>query len=317
MAHNDARDLKMDIDKARLRSLYKTTPLIHAAHMAYNWLVILATAYLCQRHFHPLLYMLAVIIIGARMHALAILMHDATHYRFLKDKKWNDRITNLFSMYPLYTSIEKYRQNHLRHHLNLNTEDDPDWFAKLGKREFQFPKTKGEFLRTVLSYFLLYKGVGDAIWFLKRFNPVKKKETTWTDKLPILTFWVIVISSLTYFQLWPAYLLYWVLPYASTFFMFQYIRSVAEHFGELTYDHLLTSTRSVKTNWVESFIFAPHNVGFHIEHHLYPGVPYYHLPKLHDMLMEQPEYAGKAHITHGYIQGLFNDLGQVEQVELA
>ncbi len=317
MPHFDARDLKMDIDKVQLRSLYKTTPLLHASHMAYNWILMIGTAILSYLYFHPLLYVLAVIIIGARMHALAILMHDATHYRFLKNKKWNDRITNFFSMYALYTSIEKYRQNHLRHHLNLNTEDDPDWFAKLGKKEFQFPKTKQEFLRTVLSYFLLYKGISDAIWFLKRFNPVKKKETTWKDKMPIIIFWVIVISSLTYFQLWPAYLMYWVVPYLSTFFMFQYIRSVAEHFGELSYDHLLTSTRSVKTNLFESFVFAPHNVGYHLEHHLYPGVPYYHLPKLHELLMAQPEYAGKAHITHGYIQGLFNDLGHVEQVEMA
>ena len=54
-------------------------------------------------------------------------MHDATHYRFLKNRKWNDLISNITTMYPLFSSIEKYRENHLRHHQHLNTEDDPDW----------------------------------------------------------------------------------------------------------------------------------------------------------------------------------------------
>ncbi|MFT5265535.1 MAG: fatty acid desaturase, partial [Polaribacter sp.] len=53
------------------------------------------TIFFCIQHFNPLSYGLAVIIIGARMHALAILMHDATHYRFLKNRKRNDLITNM------------------------------------------------------------------------------------------------------------------------------------------------------------------------------------------------------------------------------
>ena len=93
--------------------------------------------------------------------------------------------------------------------------------------------------------------------------------------------------------------------------MLQYIRSVAEHFGELAYDSLLTSTRTVKANAIERFLIAPHNVGYHLEHHLYPAVPYYNLPKLHDLLMETEEYKGKAHITIGYLKGLLSELGKV------
>ena len=75
----------------------------------------------------------------------------------------NDMVTNIFSMYPLFSSIEQYRDNHLKHHRHLNTDDDPDWFIKLGKKEFTFPKTKKEFLLTVFSYFTLIAGAKDAI----------------------------------------------------------------------------------------------------------------------------------------------------------
>jgi fatty acid desaturase len=279
--------------------------------MLLDWMMIFAAIIFCIRYFNPLTYFLAVLLIGARMHALAILMHDATHFRFLKNRKWNDIVTNVLVMYPIFSSIEQYRKNHLAHHQHLNTEDDPDWAAKLGKRAFTFPKTKAEFIWTVLSYLTLVQGFLDALWFLKRFGanseeaPGKKEGT---PKLR-LAFYLLLFTLISVQGWWGYYLAFWVVPYLSTFFMYQYIRSVAEHFGELAYDHLLSSTRSVKANWLEKLLLAPHNVGYHLEHHLYPAVPYYHLPALHRLLMEEEEYGSKAHITQGYCKGLLQELG--------
>jgi fatty acid desaturase len=247
------------------------------------------------------------------MHALAILMHDATHYRFLNNRQWSDFVTNVFTMYPLFTNIDNYRNNHLRHHRHLNSEDDPDWVAKLGVKAFTFPKTKSKFLLTILSYLTLYRGLSDAIWFFKRFQNPKKGEKQAKDKKQLI-FVIILFAILTIGGWWKYYLLFWVVPYLSTFFMFQYIRSVAEHFGELEYDHLLNSTRTVRPNWLERFLLAPHNVGYHLEHHLYPGVPFYNLGKLHHLLMRDQEYNQKAHITIGYVRGLFDELSKSNNI---
>lgn len=316
MATYDARDLNLDIDKSVLKSLYQRQSYRHLMALIMNWVIIISTIYLCVQFFNPLLYILALLIIGARMHAMAILMHDATHYRFLKNRKWNDWISNFGTMYFIFSSIEVYRKNHLKHHLNLNTDDDPDWFFKLGRKDFTFPKTKTEFLLTVFGYFTLVRGFMDAIWFLKRFAPAEsklepstaKKKAKMQSKIMRLTFYIVLVAALSVFGLWKIFALYWVVPYLSTFFMFQYIRSVSEHFGELEYDHLLTSTRTMKVSPIEEFFFAPHNVGYHLEHHLYPGVPYYNLPKLHNLLMEKESYSSKAHITRGYWGGLLQEL---------
>jgi fatty acid desaturase len=308
---NNANDLDLTIDPKVLQPLFATNAYRHAFAMLLNWVIIFATIYCCIQFLNPFSYLLAVIIIGARMHALAILMHDATHFSFLKKQKWNDLITDIFITYPVFTSIATYRQNHLRHHRHLNSENDPDWVAKLTKREFTFPKTKREFLMTVFSYLLLFQGAMDAYWFLKRFSGGKKEKGQKARKdYARLLFFVLLFTTLTFTGTWTYYLIFWVVPYLSTFFMFQYIRSVAEHFGELAYDHLLTSTRTVKPTLIEQFFIAPHQVGYHLEHHLYPGVPFYHLPKLHDLLMQQAEYEDKAHITQGYVSGLLNELGK-------
>ncbi|MCB0707041.1 MAG: fatty acid desaturase family protein [Saprospiraceae bacterium] len=312
MAHHHAPDLKVNVDPKLLKPLFKTQAHRHLFALVFDWVLMLATIVLCIRFFNPIVYILAVIVIGARMHAMAILMHDATHFRFLKNRKWNDLITNLVTMYPLFTSIEVYRENHLKHHKHLNTDHDPDWVSKLGKKEFTFPKSKMEFLSTIFSYFTLFQGLKDAIWFFKRFQAPANSGARAFKITPKGVFYVILFAGLTLAGGWKYFAIFWVVPYLSTFFMFQYIRSVAEHFGELTYDDLLTSTRTVMPHTLERFLLAPHQVGYHLEHHLYPGVPFYNLPKLHKLLMAEADYKEKAHVTYGYISGLMNELGGQE-----
>ena len=87
--------------------------------------------------------------------------------------------------------------------------------------------------------------------------------------------------------------------------------------GELEYDHLLTSSRSVVVHPVERFLFAPHHVSYHLEHHLYPGVPFYHLPRLHRLLMHNEQFASQAHITQGFWRGLMRELGNLKNDDLS
>ena len=308
--HDHISHVGLSINTDNLKPLFKTNYLRHTGDIVLNWIIITLIIVICISYFSLPLYLFGVIIIGARMHALAILMHDATHFRFLKNKYWNDLITNIVTMYPIFTSIAKYRQNHLNHHRHLNTDDDPDWAAKLGKRAFTFPKSKMEFILSLLSYFFLYQGVMDAIWLLKRLSQNDNAPGSDSrEKFVKLGFYFSMAIVLTITNSWLLFLLYWIIPYMSTFFMFQYIRSVAEHFGELDYDHELSSTRTVKATLVEQFFIAPHNVGFHLEHHLFPGVPYYNLPKLHNTLWADRQFRNKAHITNGYVKGLLNELG--------
>jgi len=307
-------ELTGKLDQKEFKLLFKTKPLRHAAALLLNWGIILSAVLLCLQFPNFLLYFLAVLVIGARMHALAILTHDAAHYRFLKNKKWNDLITNVVSMYPMFLSVEKYRNNHLKHHNHLNTEDDPDWVAKIGNRPFQFPKTRRAFLTTVIAYLTLVPGIIDAFTFMKRFGVrTKKKKANSKPAYNQIAFNIILFSSLTLFGAWKYYLLFWIVPYFSTFFMFQYVRSVAEHFGDLAYEDALSSSRTIMPTLIEQFFIAPHNVGFHLDHHLYPAVPFYNLPKLHQLLMQQADYRDHAHITHGFASGLLQELERAER----
>jgi fatty acid desaturase len=48
---------------------------------------------------------------------------------------------------------------------------------------------------------------------------------------------------------------------------------------------VMDSTRTFRTNWVGRFLYL--NMNNHVEHHLYPQVPFYSLPDVHKAVADQ------------------------------
>ena len=71
-----------------------------------------------------------------------------------------------------------------------------------------------------------------------------------------------------------------------TFRSLNMIWGLTQHMGlkEDTKDHR-ESTRSIRLNPIFSFIYW--KMEYHIEHHMFPMVPSYNLPKLYDEIKEQ------------------------------
>src|SRR5260221_9181172 len=62
------------------------------------------------------------------------------------------------------------------------------------------------------------------------------------------------------------------------------LRASAEHGATTDFSSPLTAARTnLGPAWLRWLIF-PHNVNYHVEHHLYASVPQYHLPRLHQAM---------------------------------
>jgi fatty acid desaturase len=73
----------------------------------------------------------------------------------------------------------------------------------------------------------------------------------------------------------------WVLPLITVVQAILRLRAIAEHGATTDFSSPLTAARTnLAPAWLEWLIF-PHQVNYHIEHHLYASVPHYHLPRLH------------------------------------
>lgn len=287
-----------------LRSLSEVSEGRFFARVALEWALYLGAVWLCEAFWNPLLYVLTLIWIGSRMNALSVLMHEATHYRAARNRGLNDMVGEVLLAWPLGITLYGYRSNHFLHHRNLNTDSDPDW-VRNRPPQFQFPTTKGKIGLELIKY-LFFVNLPLEVRRMRESKDLR--DVPWHIELGRAALLLTPIVLSVYFDFWRQLILYWIIPLATTFLLFLYLRSIAEHFGGMEYDHPLTQTRTVVPAWWEKWLLGPHNINYHLEHHLYPSVPCHNLPKLHNLLMKDPMYREKAHVTKGYMRGVMTEV---------
>jgi fatty acid desaturase len=279
-----------------LRALAAINPWVPVAHIALEWAAIAGVIALCQAFWHPLLFLLTVLFIGARQHALAILMHDAAHHRMFADRRLNDTVANVLLAWPVFLDVADYRRTHLAHHAHLNTDRDPN-VARKTDAEKTFPQTP----RQLLALFAPF-ALGYSLWLNIRaaLGSVWRRERPNSYRLGL---YAVVLTVVAWHGAWLPLLLYWVLPAHTWLPVVAIWRERAEH-SATPNRHPLNQTRTVIAGWLDRMFVASKNVNYHIEHHLYPGVPFYRLPALHAAMREHPDYQANAHVTRGYLGAL-------------
>lgn len=288
----------------RVQALHRVSFLPYMKAALCDWGCIVGAAALAEWSGSWLLYGCACLVIAARQHALLVLSHDGAHYRLSPHKFWNDLFSNGFFAYPILFDTDGYRTTHADHHAYLNSERDPDWARKLPHPQWQFPMALS-FVRRNWLRFVLWNGPKEWIYVmlhLARVLPLKnlRKKESLRRVGGRLLYYSCVAVAVSYLSLWRELFLYWVVPLLFVFPSLQRIRSVAEHFG-LARVHDLNQSRTILAPWYESFFLGPRNINYHLAHHLIPGVPFYKLPKLQEILEENPVYQAHAHQNSSYL----------------
>jgi fatty acid desaturase len=304
------------LSKGQLHALSRVNPFISTGHITLEWAAVVVAAILCNHFWNPLLYLVTVAFIGARQHALLILMHDGTHYRLFRNRGVNDWATELLLAWPHLVTMRSYRENHIAHHKFVNTDKDPDLLRKLGNPEWRFPQTPSSLGTTFL---LDLVGVGGINLIrlassLSSAASVTSKAFTYTR----LAFYAVTIGGLLLAGYGQILLLYWLVPFFTWLVLIMRIRSIAEHFA--INPERAGVYRDIRTTYagiLARLLIAPKNVNYHIEHHLFPSVPFFRLPKLHRMLMSDPGFAEAAHISRSYAEVLMECFRRTDSTKSA
>lgn len=284
-----------------VRELSTLSPALAAGHVALEWAGIAGAVWLAETFRHPLLYVLTVLWIGGRQHALAVLAHEGAHYRLAGKGRLNDVLSEVLCAWPVFLTTRFYRLHHFAHHRQLNTNEDPDWVRKQTE-EWRFPKSRGALARILAREVLALNTPSMLLMVLALSGAFAKERSRsfWRYQLLRLAWCLAVGAAVAGLGLGREVLLYWVVPWLTWFAFALRLRSIAEHFA-IENDHVYTATRTTLPTLLERLFLIPKNVGYHLEHHLYPSVPFYALPRLHAALNEHATYRDRAHVTRSYL----------------
>jgi fatty acid desaturase len=272
-------------------------------HLAEVWLVIVVAVY-SSVVFIPIssgvagviFYMATVVVIASRQHALMVLTHDGIHKRISRSLRVNDWLARLTAAFPVFISLAKWRFIHLYHHQYTHTANDPDRaiYARypLASKKWRLLLLRdlcGLNVLSTLKYFV------DIPFVTTDFNRRFLGETREgqyqqiADMRAFFSFWgVVLLVGLSWGgskAVW-LFVLYWLVPYCTCTQVFFRIRGAIEHGNVPDPRNPYQQTRTYFLSPGLGFFFAPKQVNYHLEHHLYPSVPFYNLPRLHALLRQ-------------------------------
>jgi fatty acid desaturase len=267
-----------------------------------NWGIVAFAFWMVAWWPNVLTIVLALFLIGARQLGFAVVMHDASHYAFLKSRKLNDWVGNWLAAYPIWGDIAPYRPYHLQHHAHTWSKKDPD--LSLAK---PFPITRQSLYRKVWRDLSGQTGWKRARATLRRDlglsqGKVKRKMAGLREMRGVLVTNAILLAILALCG-HPALYLLWVVAWLTTYSLVMRIRAIAEHSMVTDPADPLKNTRTTRASWLERLFIAPNRVNFQLEHHLSMRVPHYNLPRMHALLGERGVLAG-ALVSNGYTEVL-------------
>ena len=285
MATSSVKPLEV-ISKEQYEEIKEKQDWRNVLSISSNWLQMSAAMALFFFYPNVITFLVALVIIGSRQFALAVLAHDAAHNLLFANNKVNDWAGQWFCAYPIFQDNRVYRPYHLKHHRHTETDDDPDLVLSS-----PFPITKRSFIRKVfrdltgITGVKRYWGSLSSIFRTKGDNVFNKISKTSNKLHGFLISNLIIFVLISTTMHWSLFLLLWWLPSFTYYSLIIRIRNISEHAvtpGNNDFDN----TRTTKSTVLTRFLMVPHNVNYHLEHHLFTRCPWYNLPKAHSMMIE-------------------------------
>lgn len=256
--------------------------------LTYDYFVIVIAIVLCEMSYY--FFAITLLLIGSRQRALATVLHEASHSSLTKNKKFGKILGTYFSGYLIFQSWDSYYKSHVKyHHPQLGQDTDPD---------FQYYKESGVYnacskKRFYWNYFWSYMLCLHSFYSLKYLIQNRLLSAPNKKEVMLIIFsQMILFIILTYLTNIYGYILYWLLPYLTTFQIFTWFIELSEHYPMVSqYNRNLECSRNRFSNPLEHFFTAIHAENFHLIHHLFPAIPYWQLAAAHKILMQDNDYA--------------------------
>jgi fatty acid desaturase len=286
-----ARDLPAQLrEPAHVGALLRTA-LADRSVIGFCWIVMA----LAPASWWPL-HGLCIVLIAGRLHALGVVLHDACHLR-RQPAPAQRRWLQLLAGYPITTTLAAMRYHHLRHHRNSCMAQDP--YFKPGASDHWWPALRARLQGLLLPpAWIVRSFIGSAAlhWPALRNGYARvllgdRSGSDLRDDAELLECLRAEPGQALFFLL--VAVVAWIYPievalgYLLPLMLAALLnanRVAAEHRHVLVHDRepatVVGVTRDHTGGWANRLLLYPHNIGYHVMHHLHPAVAWHNLPAL-------------------------------------
>jgi fatty acid desaturase len=268
-----------------------------ALHLAVIWveiaLLLFAAAAIGALPF-PLTVLCAVVLIvllGTRINALNVVMHEASHGFLCKDRTRNDRVCNATASWWMLHSVEEYRPTHRLHHRYLNGPEDPDLPSYL------VPGRRGALARLLALDLLGVTALRRALSLVSNASSDEAGSARLSGGTvlrniagkiaaqgALLAVFVIARGAVVGVA---GYVVFWLVPVLSVFPALLRLKTVTEHFDPRLREPgaPVWIARTSRARWLQDHLLGA-RMEYHFEHHALPTIPYPGLRTIHRRLQD-------------------------------
>jgi fatty acid desaturase len=286
-------DLGSAVPAGLVRDWHRREPARHFAVAARQFALLALATWALVRFTHPAVWVLLTAVQGFTVFNFTVLLHEVVHHAVFAGRRprLERLLANAYAI-PSGISASQFTRWHLDHHAELgSSEKDP-------KRRHLSPKINARWLK------LLYC---TPALFPIYFRAARRETATYDEPLRrriarerrvSLAAHLLALASLWWFGGWGAAARAYIVPVFFVFPVAFTLNRLGQHYSIDPKDPAGWSTL-MRGHWFWDAAFL--NSNYHLEHHYFPGVPFYRLPEIQHALAPYYERRGLQWRTYGQL----------------
>jgi fatty acid desaturase len=270
-------ELGAAISRDAMREFHRKQPIRHFIVAIRQFAILALATWVLIRFDNPLIWIPVAFIQGFTVFNFTVLLHEVVHHAIFERRHPRaERALGLLYAIPSGISASQFTRWHLDHHAELGSnEDDP-------KRAHLSPKVNARW------YKLLYC---TPALFPIYFRAARRESSTYPEPLQHaiagerklsmafhLTALAVIWYAFGFYAAARASIIpvFFIFPIAFT------LNRLGQHYDIDPTDPAKWGTL-MRGNWFWDFVYL--NSNYHLEHHYFPGVPFYKLPQVQQALL--------------------------------
>ena len=269
-------DLKRRLSEAVghdvLKELHRRVAARHFAVAASQILLFLAAFAAGWTFETPWVRLPAAVVLGLVVFDGTVLLHEVVHRAvFAADRPRAGRLLSLAYALPSGISPTQFTRWHLDHHAELGSDrDDP-------KRAHLSPKRNSRLVKLLYATPALFPIYFRAARRESASYPEPVRRTIGRERLAATLLHLLAASAILLLGGWERLAWLWALPVFLVFPPAFALNRLGQHYDVVPGEPAKWSTRMVRSRfWATVYLWS----NYHLEHHYFPGVPFYRLPHL-------------------------------------